>query len=175
MRTVSCEDFLLESIFPVACSGSFIHTFSLAASKKLGKTVKKSEYEGKRMRVDQVKRSTNASSSSSSPSLVFTEKIRVGRDYQAVCPELVPPIERKPETVNDKALLVWSPTKEITDTKCESQGGVGIVACSGWVCDGDRGRKKKSNRDEYDELFCLSSRVRFSASRFAATRTAIVP
>lgn len=54
---------------------------------------------------------------------IFTEKIRVGRDYQAVCPELVPPPERKPETVNDRALLVWSPTKEITDTKRESQGG----------------------------------------------------
>lgn len=54
---------------------------------------------------------------------LFAEKIRVGRDYQAVCPELVPPPERKPETVNDRALLVWSPTKEITDTKRESQGG----------------------------------------------------
>lgn len=33
---------------------------------------------------------------------------------------MVPPPDRKPETVNDRALLVWSPTKEITDTKRES-------------------------------------------------------
>lgn len=58
---------------------------------------------------------------------VYAEKIRVGRDYQAVCPELVAPVERKPETVNDRALLVWSPTKEITDTKRESQRRRGLA------------------------------------------------
>uniref|UniRef100_A0A182VWQ3 REST corepressor n=1 Tax=Anopheles minimus TaxID=112268 RepID=A0A182VWQ3_9DIPT len=49
----------------------------------------------------------------------YEEKIRVGRDYQAVCPELIAPNERKPEQLNDRALLVWSPTKEIPDTKLE--------------------------------------------------------
>ncbi|XP_053680375.1 REST corepressor 3 [Anopheles nili] len=49
----------------------------------------------------------------------YEEKIRVGRDYQAVCPELVAPIDRKPEQMNDRALLVWSPTKEIPDNKLE--------------------------------------------------------
>ncbi|XP_011294962.2 REST corepressor isoform X2 [Musca domestica] len=49
----------------------------------------------------------------------YEEKIRVGRDYQAVCPPLIPEQERKPECLNDRALLVWSPTKEIPDTKLE--------------------------------------------------------
>uniref|UniRef100_A0A182N535 REST corepressor n=1 Tax=Anopheles dirus TaxID=7168 RepID=A0A182N535_9DIPT len=49
----------------------------------------------------------------------YEEKIRVGRDYQAVCPELVAPNDRKPEQLNDRALLVWSPTKEIPDIKLE--------------------------------------------------------
>lgn len=49
--------------------------------------------------------------------IVIAEKIRVGRDYQAVCPELIPAPERKPEALNDRALLVWSPTKEIPDPK----------------------------------------------------------
>uniref|UniRef100_A0A1B0GKG5 Dna-binding protein n=1 Tax=Lutzomyia longipalpis TaxID=7200 RepID=A0A1B0GKG5_LUTLO len=47
------------------------------------------------------------------------EKIRVGRDYQAVCPELINPMERKVDQLNDRALLVWSPTKEIPDAKLE--------------------------------------------------------
>lgn len=47
------------------------------------------------------------------------EKIRVGRDYQAVCPELIPAPERKPEMMNDRALLVWSPTKDIPEMKLE--------------------------------------------------------
>lgn len=47
------------------------------------------------------------------------EKIRVGRDYQAVCPQLVPELDRRPELMNERALLVWSPTKEIPDMKCE--------------------------------------------------------
>ncbi|XP_052870019.1 REST corepressor 3-like [Anopheles cruzii] len=49
----------------------------------------------------------------------YEEKIRVGRDYQAVCPELVPQPDRKPDQLNDRALLVWSPTLEIPDTKLE--------------------------------------------------------
>lgn len=55
-------------------------------------------------------------------SLLFSrhiEKIRVGRDYQAVCPQLVPELDRRPELMNERALLVWSPTKEIPDMKCE--------------------------------------------------------
>lgn len=47
------------------------------------------------------------------------EKIRVGRDYQAVCPQLVPELDRRPELMNERALLVWSPTKEIPDMKCK--------------------------------------------------------
>ncbi|XP_017487606.1 PREDICTED: REST corepressor-like isoform X2 [Rhagoletis zephyria] len=47
----------------------------------------------------------------------YEEKIRVGRDYQAICPSLIPENERKPEGLNDRALLVWSPTKEIPDAK----------------------------------------------------------
>ncbi|KAH8373814.1 hypothetical protein KR200_004557 [Drosophila serrata] len=49
----------------------------------------------------------------------YEEKIRVGRDYQAVCPPLVPEVERRPEQMNERALLVWSPTKEIPDLKLE--------------------------------------------------------
>lgn len=46
----------------------------------------------------------------------FAEKIRVGRDFQAVCPEYIPAEERKPENeTNDRALLVWSPSKDISD------------------------------------------------------------
>ncbi|XP_018803009.1 PREDICTED: REST corepressor isoform X2 [Bactrocera latifrons] len=49
----------------------------------------------------------------------YEEKIRVGRDYQAVCPPLIPENDRKPEGLNDRALLVWSPTREIPDAKLE--------------------------------------------------------
>uniref|UniRef100_W8BW02 REST corepressor n=1 Tax=Ceratitis capitata TaxID=7213 RepID=W8BW02_CERCA len=49
----------------------------------------------------------------------YEEKIRVGRDYQAVCPPLIPENERKPDGLNDRALLVWSPTREIPDAKLE--------------------------------------------------------
>lgn len=51
---------------------------------------------------------------------IFTEKIRVGKDYQVVCPELIPITDRKPETLNDRALLVWSPTKDIPESKCKA-------------------------------------------------------
>ncbi|KAJ0176197.1 hypothetical protein K1T71_008371 [Dendrolimus kikuchii] len=47
------------------------------------------------------------------------EKIRVGRDYQAVCPELEPVEQRKPDLISDRALLVWSPTSDITDVKLD--------------------------------------------------------
>ncbi|XP_049874933.1 REST corepressor 3 isoform X2 [Pectinophora gossypiella] len=47
------------------------------------------------------------------------EKIRVGRDYQAVCPELEPVEQRRPELISDRALLVWSPTSEISDSKLD--------------------------------------------------------
>ena len=40
----------------------------------------------------------------------------MGKDFQAVCPEMV--TEKKLEMVgNDRALLVWSPTKDIPDLK----------------------------------------------------------
>lgn len=43
------------------------------------------------------------------------EKIRVGKDYQVVVPEMVP----QPEVYPDKALLVWSPAQEIPESKLE--------------------------------------------------------
>ena len=45
------------------------------------------------------------------------EKIRVGKDYQAVCPEML----LGTETIIDKALLVWSPTKDIPEIKRKIQ------------------------------------------------------
>lgn len=47
------------------------------------------------------------------------EKIRVGRDFQAVCPELEPLEQRRPDQISDRALLVWSPTSDISDIKCK--------------------------------------------------------
>lgn len=47
------------------------------------------------------------------------EKIRVGRDYQVVCPELIPEKDRNPEGLPEKALLVWSPTKDIPEKELE--------------------------------------------------------
>jgi hypothetical protein len=47
------------------------------------------------------------------------EKIRVGRDFQVVCPDLIPEPSRNPEILNDRALLVWSPTKDIPESKCK--------------------------------------------------------
>ncbi|XP_047099716.1 REST corepressor 3 [Schistocerca piceifrons] len=47
------------------------------------------------------------------------EKIRVGRDYQAVVPECIPLSERRPEQCSDRALLVWSPTNSIPDYKLD--------------------------------------------------------
>lgn len=50
---------------------------------------------------------------------VPVDKIRVGKDYQAVCPELTPEALRKPELLQDRALLVWSPTNDIPESKCK--------------------------------------------------------
>lgn len=49
----------------------------------------------------------------------YEEKIRVGRDYQVQCPDFIPVPERRDDTVLDRALLVWSPTKDIPETKRE--------------------------------------------------------
>ncbi|SPP86326.1 REST corepressor-like [Drosophila guanche] len=49
----------------------------------------------------------------------YDKKIRVGSDYQAVYPPLFADVERRPEQMNERALLVWSPTKEIPDLKFE--------------------------------------------------------
>lgn len=46
-------------------------------------------------------------------------KINVGRDFQATDPELQPESQRKPELLADRALLVWSPTDSIPDSKLE--------------------------------------------------------
>ncbi|CAH0560076.1 unnamed protein product [Brassicogethes aeneus] len=58
-------------------------------------------------------------STSEDESSVPVDKIRVGRDYQATCPELQPEALRKPELLADRALLVWSPTETIPETKLE--------------------------------------------------------
>lgn len=63
--------------------------------------------------------STKRNGKSKAKQSEYEEKIRVGRDYQAVCPPLVPEAERRPEQMNERALLVWSPTKEIPDLKLE--------------------------------------------------------
>ncbi|XP_058448258.1 REST corepressor isoform X1 [Malaya genurostris] len=68
---------------------------------------------------DENSRKNGNSSKAAKAKSEYEEKIRVGRDYQAVCPELIPSIDRKPENLNDRALLVWSPTKEIPDIKLE--------------------------------------------------------
>ncbi|XP_053697366.1 REST corepressor [Sabethes cyaneus] len=68
---------------------------------------------------DENSRKNGNSSKAAKTKSEYEEKIRVGRDYQAVCPELIPAPERKPENLNDRALLVWSPTKEIPDNKLE--------------------------------------------------------
>jgi len=45
--------------------------------------------------------------------------MRVGRDYQAQIPPIIPTNERKLEQYAERALLVWSPTAEIPDAKLE--------------------------------------------------------
>lgn len=51
--------------------------------------------------------------------LVPVDKIRVGKDYQAVCPDLQPVASRRPDQLADRALLVWSPTVDISEQKCK--------------------------------------------------------
>lgn len=44
------------------------------------------------------------------------EKIRVGKDYQAIVPELNP---KNKSDITERALLVWAPAKDIPDSKLE--------------------------------------------------------
>lgn len=55
------------------------------------------------------------------------EKIRVGKDYQAVCPEML----LGTETIIDKALLVWSPTKDIPEIKRKIQNNLTQLSSCG--------------------------------------------
>ncbi|XP_014239877.1 REST corepressor 3 isoform X2 [Cimex lectularius] len=48
------------------------------------------------------------------------EKIRVGREYQAVIPQFIPISERKLDQCPDRALLVWSPATNIPDQKLDN-------------------------------------------------------
>jgi len=55
---------------------------------------------------------------------VFQEReggggMRVGRDYQAKIPNLIPEADRNVQAENDKALLVWKPTDKLTDDEIE--------------------------------------------------------
>lgn len=54
-----------------------------------------------------------------SASLITAEKIRVGRDFQAVCPDFVQSPDRRSYLMSDHALLVWSPTGAIEESKRE--------------------------------------------------------
>ncbi|VVC39452.1 Hypothetical protein CINCED_3A024564 [Cinara cedri] len=45
------------------------------------------------------------------------EKIRVGRDYQAVIPKLLVLPKHRRERLNKRALLVWAPTENISEDK----------------------------------------------------------
>ncbi|CAG9762513.1 unnamed protein product [Ceutorhynchus assimilis] len=74
---------------------------------------------GRRSRGPSPNGHVQAESSSEDESPVPVDKIRVGRDYQATCPELQPEAQRKPELLADRALLVWSPTESIPDSKLE--------------------------------------------------------
>jgi len=46
-------------------------------------------------------------------------RIRVGREYQAVPPPYIPKPERRPDQCPERALLVWSPTINITNKRLE--------------------------------------------------------
>ncbi|XP_034947455.1 REST corepressor 3 isoform X2 [Chelonus insularis] len=63
--------------------------------------------------------SPNQTESSSEEDGVPAEKIRVGRDYQVIVPELIPVNERRLDKCPDRALLVWSPTTDIPDQKLD--------------------------------------------------------
>ncbi|GLV35837.1 CoRest [Carabus blaptoides fortunei] len=60
-----------------------------------------------------------AESTSEDESSVPVDKIRVGKDYQAVCPDLQPVSSRRPDQLADRALLVWSPTVDISEQKLD--------------------------------------------------------
>jgi hypothetical protein len=45
------------------------------------------------------------------------EKIRVGKDYQVIVPEMNP--NQKIDNYQDKALLVWSPVKDISEERLD--------------------------------------------------------
>lgn len=47
---------------------------------------------------------------------LLAEKIRVGKDYQVIVPEMSP---QRQENYPDKALLVWSPAREIAESKLD--------------------------------------------------------
>ena len=46
-------------------------------------------------------------------------QIRVGRDYQAVPPPYIPKTERRPDQCPERALLVWSPSTNISNQRRE--------------------------------------------------------
>lgn len=48
-----------------------------------------------------------------------TERIRVGRDHQVECPELIPLAQRNLDALEEKALIVWSPCDNITTEKID--------------------------------------------------------
>lgn len=49
----------------------------------------------------------------------FLEKIRVGKDYQVFVPEMKGKMETYPDSYSDKALLVWAPAREISESNLE--------------------------------------------------------
>ncbi|CAL8099740.1 unnamed protein product [Orchesella dallaii] len=56
---------------------------------------------------------------------VFQEReggggMRVGRDFQAKVPNVIPEAERNVQAENDRALLVWKPTEKLTDDEIET-------------------------------------------------------
>ena len=46
-------------------------------------------------------------------------KVEVGEDYQAVLPSYIPVTQRRKDQCPEKALLLWSPTTNITDQRRE--------------------------------------------------------
>lgn len=73
---------------------------------------------GRRSRTDSPGGATNGETDSGSDELIPRDRIRVGRDYRAVCPDLMP----QPDTLDeipDKALLVWKPNDELDDKKLD--------------------------------------------------------
>jgi len=55
---------------------------------------------------------------------VFQEReggggMRVGRDYQAKIPNIIPEPDRNAQAENERALLVWKPTEKLTDDEIE--------------------------------------------------------